>query len=78
MLLACVTVTVVMSSQLQMAACMATVALCHVMNNDTCQLAQAVQPLMQVALLRTAWQTTVYKDLTSLHAQYKWFRIAQD
>ena len=25
-----------------------------------------------------SWQTTVYKDLISLHAQFKWFRIAQD
>ena len=27
---------------------------------------------------RDTWQTTVYEDLTSLHAPYKWFRLAQD
>ena len=27
---------------------------------------------------RGTWQSTVYKDLTALHAQYSWFRLAHD
>lgn len=27
---------------------------------------------------RDIWQTKVYRDFTSLHAQHNWFRIAQD
>ena len=27
---------------------------------------------------RDTWQSTVYKDLSALHAQYSWFRLAHD
>ena len=27
---------------------------------------------------RDTWQSTVYKDLSTLHVQYNWFRLAYD
>ena len=47
---------------------------------DVSPFLKAVVMLLTVdtAQPRDTWQTTIYKDLISLHAQFEWFRTAQD
>ena len=45
---------------------------------DAVSPARSSSTSQRLLLENDTWQSTVYKDLSALHVQHKWFRLAHD